>query len=649
MDIVDSIDRFINSRMYNYALMIDGKWGCGKTFYIKNKVIPHLEEKFVETNEKKGIIYLSLFGVNNIDEINRMMYTQLLGFTKLDKLQPLLKTKVGQIATRLGSIAVNYELTNFSANYDDIYSIIDVFSNIENMIIILDDLERSGCNIGEVFGYINGLVEHSDASVVLVANESEIRNNDTKNDELKTLLAIDNRIKINEKDYMSSVEKAIYLMHKNNSNDESSDKTFSIESMNKRKKMIFGSNEEYKRIKEKIIGQTIYYEPELSECYKSIINGKIKNSIIKNKLITQIDNYVTIAEKEQHNNLRTFQFFLEKSNIVFDIIKEDYGSLRGDILEYIFRCSIHYMKGLQLPQWSMEYGYVIFDDRNIFAQRYLGFKFIDDLITNNTISVENVTRVLTDANEFLLAKGQLSDDPLQLIKEWWNLDDGTLKKYLSEIKSNVQNKKYSVSVFPEILSYVSYLKAYNIFVEICDEIISEMSSYDVSSEQLDLQEVFFDYFGLDPEIKSIYLEGKNKIVTGLNDLISDSEKNQFVNAINDRKHWASNLLEVSRKQQGYITRSFIIWIPRDILIDLIKESDNKELYIFRSALRCYYDDLSIYSKKQEDLETLKLFECKLKEIPNEEIGAIKKQIIKWIIEDIDKYLKEIQSSLLLRQ
>ena len=43
----------------DYALLIDGKWGSGKTYYVKNILIP-----LIEKDKKYKPIYISLNGLN---------------------------------------------------------------------------------------------------------------------------------------------------------------------------------------------------------------------------------------------------------------------------------------------------------------------------------------------------------------------------------------------------------------------------------------------------------------------------------------------------------------------------------------------------------------------------------------------------------
>ncbi len=62
--LVTKLDEFLTS-VYNdtnkfSTILISGKWGCGKTFSIK---------KFIYSEEKPNVIYLSLFGLNSKTDV----------------------------------------------------------------------------------------------------------------------------------------------------------------------------------------------------------------------------------------------------------------------------------------------------------------------------------------------------------------------------------------------------------------------------------------------------------------------------------------------------------------------------------------------------------------------------------------------------
>ena len=42
--IVDVIINYVDENIYNYAVMIDGEWGCGKTHFIKERLCDEFEK-----------------------------------------------------------------------------------------------------------------------------------------------------------------------------------------------------------------------------------------------------------------------------------------------------------------------------------------------------------------------------------------------------------------------------------------------------------------------------------------------------------------------------------------------------------------------------------------------------------------------------
>lgn len=75
--IISIITDYLKAKETDFALMINGAWGCGKTYFIKNT----LESKIGEIscpnkkNQKYKQIYVSLYGVSSIDEIrDRIFY-----------------------------------------------------------------------------------------------------------------------------------------------------------------------------------------------------------------------------------------------------------------------------------------------------------------------------------------------------------------------------------------------------------------------------------------------------------------------------------------------------------------------------------------------------------------------------------------------
>ena len=191
-DILEAIDRFVLHRKYPYALMIDGKWGYGKTYFVKHELIPHIKEKW--TNEY-DVNYISVYGVKSSEEISQRLLIQAFKGKTPKRAKKLVDGQVGDVGGIVLSSFMKYLLNKADLDGDGIKKLIDFFPDYNNNIIIFDDLERCGCDVIEVLGFINNLVEHSDASIIIVANEDEIGNcKFEKNSELQMLVAMDNRV-----------------------------------------------------------------------------------------------------------------------------------------------------------------------------------------------------------------------------------------------------------------------------------------------------------------------------------------------------------------------------------------------------------------------------------------------------------------------
>ena len=181
-----------------------------------------------------------------------------------------------------------------------------------------------------------------------------------------------------------------------------------------------------------MIGHTINYEPDLEKAFINIIGENTQGSL-QVILMSTINELVSIADRHQHKNLRTFQFFLEKASTIFDVIF-DFTPLHQTILEYCYDSCVRYMMGIELPNWDGDYGMQVLDEKAPFSTSVLGFRFIDEFILKNQLNKDYVLSVLTKFTEVAEKKGQFSDDPYQQIKNWDLLSDEELRTLLVKIE-----------------------------------------------------------------------------------------------------------------------------------------------------------------------------------------------------------------------
>ena len=166
----------------DFALMITGEWGKGKTYFVKNELkefiestpLPNQEEENKEeAKETYKQIYVSLYGVSSIEDIkNRIFYSIHPNFKWGGIITDKLVGLIGLIPT-VGKAAK--ELVTL--NDEEIEDLRNRFTSYNDKIFFFDDLERVDSrkiDIKSVLGYINSLSEHNHCKIVVVANEEEI-------------------------------------------------------------------------------------------------------------------------------------------------------------------------------------------------------------------------------------------------------------------------------------------------------------------------------------------------------------------------------------------------------------------------------------------------------------------------------------------
>jgi len=140
-DISNVIDKFIlDERLH--AILIDGPWGSGKTYQIKNFLSKkHKDEK---------MFYVSLFGSESIDEINTTLYNLIHpNKVKSSRIVNTISRSI-KVIPYVGGIgeALEYQLSSSPKQLKS------------KAVVIFDDLDRIGDSISfnSLLGYFNQLI-----------------------------------------------------------------------------------------------------------------------------------------------------------------------------------------------------------------------------------------------------------------------------------------------------------------------------------------------------------------------------------------------------------------------------------------------------------------------------------------------------------
>ena len=179
--LVEYLDEYMLNPDPQYAIMINGKWGCGKTFFIK-KWMKAYEESKDNTEKILKPIYISLYGLKETTQItsaiNRVLYPFMYGkAAKISKAvwkcasALVFKQELNLNGDEQNDMSINIGLDSLSILKSDDESI------KSDKFLIFDDIERCLVDMTELLGYINYFVEHCHCRVLIIGDEGQIGNN----------------------------------------------------------------------------------------------------------------------------------------------------------------------------------------------------------------------------------------------------------------------------------------------------------------------------------------------------------------------------------------------------------------------------------------------------------------------------------------
>lgn len=444
-EIIKQIIEYVNEDIYNYAVMIDGGWGYGKTYFIKQKLIPEIEEIKIDQDKTKKSVYISLYGLKDTEEIVNQIYLRIFEFRLGDKgkFLPLLGFGSKIIADKLGVTEAIDTQKGDALNY---------FTDYKNYVLIFDDLERCAIPVNSLLGFINNFVEQNDLKALLVANQNEIGIlNNEQNLELKYLLASQTTINYDE---IEDNKKSNSSKINNNCIDR---KTLKM-----RTNYIFEENVLYNQIKEKLIGKTIYYRPELGNIVPIVVEKCFSKEIII-ELEVPADKIKQIVVEESHYNIRTIQFALLFFKSIYNLMSTDlrnkqcYVQLFNEVLIAILKVSISFKQGKKNYNWEpeSEYGYIKLDEAEMSLHNYFqSFKFIHDYVYYSTFNESKIKSVLNDYSREL----EIKDDPIKYMRYYWEQEDDYLVEQLEIFSRKFAQDEYQTIDYSNILEILLILE-----------------------------------------------------------------------------------------------------------------------------------------------------------------------------------------------
>lgn len=174
---MNNLDNIIDNYLISsepYALQINGGWGTGKTYYLKNYVKKRLKE------QENYVVYFSVYGFDSLAQLKREILYSII--TEVKPIQSQLGdlSKATKGLNRIIKLTENTKLQTIGLVTDAILEYFQTRPPKEldkPLIIIVDDIERisTKIDIEDLLGFIsNELLEKLKCKVIILSNSAEM-------------------------------------------------------------------------------------------------------------------------------------------------------------------------------------------------------------------------------------------------------------------------------------------------------------------------------------------------------------------------------------------------------------------------------------------------------------------------------------------
>jgi len=459
-DLVESILDYVRADYTDYAIMINGEWGSGKTYFWNNKIRPKIDGMQFH-GKKYSTIYMSLYGISNLEEISKKIFietTQLMDKNVRKHLDSSSKISIPEYAKTGLNIANSFRVnsSNEKINYEK-------FFTTDDKVLCFDDLERANVDVIDILGYINNFVEHDHIKTIIICNEKELATKlKNSNLEMKTFIAT---YILDKEGSLSSTEKPM------------------VERIQDKIEYVFDKANDYERIKEKLIGETFEYIPE----FNYIINGILMRYENDKELIRFLREntpyIINTFNKSGTRNLRILKHALNDFKKIFEMVNNNYPNTNHRIMQtmLIFTIAISFeIKAGKITkdkfihiQNNEEYkatvvsSKVFTDNRQFyikefdntyyynFKSEYRFFKFIELYVRTRIFDTRKFKEDMEDIINTIDTE-KLPGYKRLLIEEYWKIPEDQFKDVIEEVINDVKEGKIKLIDTTKLCIYYIY-------------------------------------------------------------------------------------------------------------------------------------------------------------------------------------------------
>ena len=496
-DLVESILDYIRSDYTDYAVMINGEWGSGKTHFWNNKVRKKIES--MQLNGKRyTTIYMSLYGISNLEEISKKIFietTQLMDKNLRKFMNNNEQTVIPEYAKTGIDMANLFGVTQNGDKVD--YA---EFFSTDDKVLCFDDLERANVDVIDILGYINNFVEHDHIKTIIICNEKELSTKlKSSNLEMKTFIAT-------------------YLLDKQGELNKA-DKPM-VEKIQDKIEHVFDKANDYERIKEKLIGETFEYAPKFDYIINGILMRYENNPDLIRFLRENTRLIISTFNKSGTRNLRILKHALNDFKKIFEMVNKSYPNTNNRVMQtmLIFTIAISFeikagkvtknkfmnIKDNEEYKAILVSSRVLMDNRQFyikefdnnyyynFKAEYRFFKFIEYYIRTRIFDMKIFKQDMETIRNTVDTEN-LPGYKRLLTEEYWKISDDEFDGVIDDIMKDIKEGSLKLIDIVKIYAYFSYFSRKGLI------------DYDIKT----LKNVFFD--GMNKSsLKSEYCENVNE-------------------------------------------------------------------------------------------------------------------------------------------
>ena len=532
-DLVESILDYIRSDYTDYAIMINGEWGSGKTYFWNHKIRNRIENMTVN-GKKLTTIYMSLYGISNLEEISKKIFietTQLMDKNLKKYMDSNGQTFIPEYAKTGLDMANFFGVTQNGDKVD-----YENFFSTDDKVLCFDDLERANVDVIDILGYINNFVEHDHIKTIIICNEKELSTKlKSSNLEMKTFIAT---YLLDKEDKLLTTDKPM------------------VEKIEDTIEDVFDKANDYERIKEKLIGETFEYAPEFTYIINGLLIRYENNSELIRFLRENTNLIVSTFIKSGTRNLRILKHALNDFKKIFDMVNDYYPNTNNRILQtmLIFTIAISFeIKAGKVTKEKFininnneEYkslvvsSRVFMDNRQFyikefdnnyyynFKTEYRFFKFIEIYIRTRIFDMKVFK---TDMEDIIntVDTDKLPGYKRLLTEEYWKISDDQFPKVVDEVLESTRKGEILLLDMVKIYTYFAYfvkkklinfdmetinsvflngMNISSIISNYCEDSEEQIKAMSIDEEDPDMSKILKRYRELNNQLKDKMYRGK---------------------------------------------------------------------------------------------------------------------------------------------